>query len=83
MIIGQLERTEQVSHAAATEAERLMHSLTGKLATGSAWAFTGKIASAFCGLAANAILARLLIPEALGMRPELGFRVDRPVSTAP
>ena len=66
MIIGQLERTERVSHAAATEAERLMHSLTGKLVTGSAWAFTGKIASAFCGLAANAILARLLIPEALG-----------------
>ena len=62
MIIGQLERTEQVSHAAATEAERLMHSLTEKLVTGSAWAFTGKIASAFCGLAANAILARLLIP---------------------
>jgi len=66
MIIGQLERTEQDSHAAATEAERLMHSLTEKLVTGSAWAFTGKIASAFCGLAANAILARLLIPEALG-----------------
>ena len=66
MIIGPLERTEQISHAAATEAERSMHSLTGKLVTGSAWAFTGKIASAFCGLAANAILARLLIPEALG-----------------
>ncbi len=66
MIIGQSKRTEQVSHAAATEAERLMHSLVGKLVTGSAWAFTGKIASAFCGLAANAILARLLIPEALG-----------------
>ena len=62
MIIGQLERTEQVSHAAATEAERLMHGLTGKLVTGSTWAFAGKIASAFCGLAANAILARLLIP---------------------
>jgi O-antigen/teichoic acid export membrane protein len=43
-----------------------MTSLTKKLLTGSAWAFGGKIVTAVCGLLVNALLARLLAPEAMG-----------------
>jgi O-antigen/teichoic acid export membrane protein len=43
-----------------------MTSLTRKLLSGSAWAFGGKVVTATCGLLANAVLARLLAPEAMG-----------------
>lgn len=42
-------------------------SLTGRLLSGSAWALGGRVALAFTGLANNALLARLLDPEDLGV----------------
>jgi O-antigen/teichoic acid export membrane protein len=41
-------------------------SIKEKLLKGGAWAFSGKLATAFTGLAANALLARLLTPEEMG-----------------
>ncbi|MDQ6955834.1 MAG: flippase [Mariprofundaceae bacterium] len=42
-------------------------SIKEKLLKGGAWAFSGKVVTAFTGLAVNALLARLLPPEELGV----------------
>ncbi|MDQ6955156.1 MAG: oligosaccharide flippase family protein, partial [Mariprofundaceae bacterium] len=41
-------------------------SIKEKLLKGGAWAFAGKVATAFTALAVNALLARLLVPEDIG-----------------
>lgn len=40
--------------------------LKKKLLSGSAWAFTGRVITAFSGVLINALLSRLLSPEAMG-----------------
>ena len=43
------------------------HSIKQKLVRGGAWALTGKILAALSGLGVNALLARLLTPEEMGV----------------
>ena len=52
---------------ATTRETDVFRSLKRRLLTGSAWAFAGKLITAFSGLAVSALLARLLSPEAMGV----------------